>query len=283
MMEAEMDHELPLGWEWAKIGDILQPSGERTNPSDIEEIAYIGLEHIEKNAGKLLRHGKSSEVRSLKAKFFKGDLLYGKLRPYLNKVYVADFDGVCSTDILVFSKNEYISNKYLLFRFLQEDFVDYATQNSSGVQHPRVDFKKLSNFRIQIAPLPKQHRIVTRIEELFSRLDAGVEALQRAKAQLRRYRQAVLKAAVEGRLTEEWRKAHPEVEPAGKLLEQILKERRAKLNHEELQPPDISCVPKLPKGWVWIKSDTIFSFVTSGSRGWAKYSFKHRSIFFTHW
>ena len=69
-----------------------------------------------------------------------------------------------------------------------------------------------------LPPLPEQHRIVARIEELFSRLDAGVEALQKAKAQLRRYRQAVLKAAVEGRLTEEWRKAHPEVEPAEKLL-----------------------------------------------------------------
>jgi type I restriction enzyme, S subunit len=226
MTEAETHpHVLPLGWEWARIGDILQPSGERTNPSGIEEIAYIGLEHIDKNTGKLLGHGQSSEVRSLKARFFKGDLLYGKLRPYLNKVYVADFDGVCSTDILVFPNNRYISNKYLLFRFLKEDFVDYARQNSSGVQHPRVDFKKLANFRIPVAPFIEQHRIVAKIEELFSHLDAGVEGLHKVKAQLKRYRQSVLKAAVEGRLTEDWRKAHPEVEPASMLLEKVLDDR----------------------------------------------------------
>ena len=76
------------------------------------------------------------------------------------------------------------------------------------------------------SPLPEQHRIVARIEELFSRLDAGVEALRRAKAQLQRYRQSVLKAAVEGRLTAEWRAAHPEVEPAEKLLKQLWQEKQ---------------------------------------------------------
>ena len=161
----------------------------------------------------------------MKARFFAGDLLYGKLRPYLNKVYFAEFDGVCSTDILVFSKNNNISNKYLLYRFLCKDFVRYANLNTSGVQHPRVDFKKLADFIVPIAPLPEQHRIVARIEELFSRLDAGVEALRRAKAQLQRYRQSVLQAAVEGRLTAEWRAAHPEVEPAEELLKRMQEKR----------------------------------------------------------
>lgn len=189
MTEAERNHQkLQTGWEWARIGDILELSNERADPTEIEEVAYIGLEHIEKDTGKLLEHGLSSDVRSLKARFFKGDLLYGKLRPYLNKVYVADLDGVCSTDILVFSKNKYISNQFLKFRFLQADFVKFANQNASGVQHPRTDFKKLANFELPLAPLPEQHRIVARIEELFSRLDAGVEALQRARVQLRRYR-----------------------------------------------------------------------------------------------
>ena len=75
-------------------------------------------------------------------------------------------------------------------------------------------------------PLPEQRRIVARIEELFSRLDAGVAALRQAKAQLRRYRQSVLAAAVTGQLTQAWREQHPETEPAEELLERILEQRR---------------------------------------------------------
>ena len=76
-----------------------------------------------------------------------------------------------------------------------------------------------------IAP-PRERRIVAKIEELFSDLDAGVAALERAKAKLKRYRATVLKAAVEGKLTEEWRAEHPPKETAAQLLERILKERR---------------------------------------------------------
>ena len=79
-------------------------------------------------------------------------------------------------------------------------------------------------------PLPEQRRIVARIEELFSRLDAGVAALRHAKAQLQRYRQSVLAAAVTGQLTEAWREQHPDTEPAEELLERILSERRKNWN-----------------------------------------------------
>lgn len=89
-------------------------------------------------------------------------------------------------------------------------------------------------------------------------LDAGVEALQKAKAQLRRYRQAVLKAAVEGRLTEEWRKTHPEVEPAEKLLERILQTRYVRRKKQK-QPeaPETSDLPELPRGWGWASLDQL--------------------------
>ncbi|CAG1769911.1 partial Type-1 restriction enzyme EcoKI specificity protein, partial [uncultured bacterium] len=129
----------PEGWCLANVGDVIEPSSEKIDPLKIQEMPYIGLEHIEKDTGELLGQGRSNDVRSTKTRFYSGDLLYGKLRPYLNKVYVADFDGICSTDILVFSKNPYASSKYLSFRFLCGDFVRYANRNVSGVQHPRVD------------------------------------------------------------------------------------------------------------------------------------------------
>ncbi len=123
-----------------------------------------------------------------------------------------------------------------------------------------------------MAPLNEQRRIVAKIEELFSDLDAGVAALKRINANLKRYRAAVLKAAVEGRLTEEWRAKHPKTEPASKLLERILAERRKKWEEDQLAKfaaadktppkgwrekyvdpaaPDMSGLPELPQGWCW--------------------------------
>ena len=148
--------DLPDGWAWTTLGEIIKPSKEKVNPLEIKEIPYISLEHIEKGAGRLLGHGSSNDVRSSKTKFNCGDLLYGKLRPYLNKVYISDFEGVCSTDLLVFPKNESFSNEFLLYRFLCRDFVSYASHNVSGVNLPRVNFQTLSRFKIALPPLPEQ-------------------------------------------------------------------------------------------------------------------------------
>ena len=89
MSETGVDlSELPDGWTWTTLGKIIEPSKEKVNPLEIEEVPYISLEHIEKDTGKPLGHGRSSDVKSSKTKFNRGDLLYGKLRPYLNKVYI---------------------------------------------------------------------------------------------------------------------------------------------------------------------------------------------------
>jgi type I restriction enzyme S subunit len=103
-----------------------------------------------------------------------------------------------------------------------------------------------------IAPLPEQHRIVARIEELFSHLDAGVQALQKAKAQLQCYRQAVLKAAVEGRLTEEWRKAHRDRKSASA----ICNEKKLELKCCEPEAPDET---EIPEDWFWATVEQLAS------------------------
>ena len=266
--------ELPDGWVWTTLGEIIEPSKEKVNPQKIQEVPYISLEHIEKDTGKLLGCGCSSEVKSTKTKFKRGDLLYGKLRPYLNKVYLSDFEGICSTDILVFPKNDLHSNSFLFYRLLCRDFVSYASHNVSGVNLPRVNFQTLAQFKISLPPLPEQRRIVAKIEELFTKLDAGIDALRKVSAQLKRYRQSVLKAAFEGKLTEAWRAEHRgEIEPASVLLERVLKERREKWEVEQLEQmkakgktpkdckwkakykepdhPEASELSELPKGWIW--------------------------------
>jgi len=268
---------LPDGWVWTTLGEITEPSKEKVNPQEIQRTPYIGLEHIEKDAGKLLGFGYSDEVRSTKAVFHRGDLLYGKLRPYLNKVHIADFDGVCSTDILVFPKSPHISNRCLLYRLLSGDFVRYANLNISGVQHPRTNFKVLSRFPLALPPAAEQHRIVAEIETHFTRLDAGVAALERAQANLRRYKASVLKATCEGRLVPtEASLARAEgrtYEPADQLLARILAERRARWEAErsgkrykEPATPDAENLPQLPEGWIYTLIELFLSTTRPGMK-----------------
>jgi type I restriction enzyme S subunit len=120
---------------------------------------------------------------------------------------------------------------------------------------------------IPLPPLPEQHRIVAKIEELFTRLDAGVKALNRTKAQLKRYRQAVLKHAFEGKLTEEWRQAHKhELEPAFILLERIKEKRQETAKAKDLPSPDTNDLPELPEGWSYFTLDFLVPGVRNAIR-----------------
>jgi type I restriction enzyme S subunit len=121
--------------------------------------------------------------------------------------------------------------------------------------------------------LTEQRRIVIKIEKLSTLLDAGVRALETAKTQLKRYRQAVLRYAFEGRLTEEWRKSNKDrTEPAQALLQHIKQERQEKTRAKyEPSPVDTFNFPPLPEGWTWTKSGNLSWFVTSGSRDWKKH------------
>ena len=135
----------------------------------------------------------------------------------------------------------------------------------TATAQPAFNVSKFRQLAIPLAPLAEQHRIVSAIEQQFTRLDVGVAALRRAQAKLKRYRAAVLKAAVEGKLTEAWRAEHPTTEPASILLENILKERRAKweadlkakgkdsakVKYVEPAKPDMEGLPELPEGWCW--------------------------------
>ncbi|MBX3302900.1 MAG: restriction endonuclease subunit S [Nitrospira sp.] len=116
-------------------------------------------------------------------------------------------------------------------------------------------FQFLKKFYLPLAPEDQQKRIVAEIEKQFSRLDEAVASLKRTKVNLKRYKATVLKAAVEGKLTEDWRKQHPDVEPASKLLERILAERRAKGRDkkrlDEPVVPAMAGLPELQPGWAY--------------------------------
>ena len=213
--------DLPEGWVWTTLGNITQPSKEKVDPKKIDEITYIGLEHIEKQTGKLLDSGLSSEIRSTKSKFSAGDLLYGKLRPYLNKVYVAEFDGICSTDILVFKPSIFVKNKFLQFYMLRDNFVRYANLNVSGVHHPRVNFKVLSEFLIALPSKNEQKKIIDIVNNIFSVIDKIELELNVNIQKSDNLRQSILKSAFKGKLVPQ----DPNYLPASVLLERIKSEK----------------------------------------------------------
>ncbi len=201
------EENLPKGWIKVILDKIIEPSKEKFEPQNSENRIFLGLEHIKANSGKILGKGNSINTKSTKTVFNKGDILYGKLRPYLNKVCVPIFDGVCSTDILVFSKNRYRSSKYIAYFLLQSKFVKFANLNSTGVQHPRIKFDVMSQFQISLPPLNEQKRIVQKIESIFSQIDAGKENLEvlashvkSSSGSLNVLKASVLKQAFEGRL-----------------------------------------------------------------------------------
>ena len=148
---------------------------------------------------RLLDTAKTSDVKSSGSYFDRGDVLYGRLRPYLNKVYMPDFGGLASGEFIVFPSQPNLDNAYLKYFLNQWEFVSFVTRLNTG-DRPRVDFTQFADYPIPLPPLLEQHRIVAEIETQFTRLDASVAALRRARANLKRYRASVLKAACEGRL-----------------------------------------------------------------------------------
>ena len=285
-----MLNKLPKGWVNTTLGEIVQPSRERASPTEVPDLRYVGLEHIEPQSMRLLGHGYARETRSSAVRFFKGDVLYGRMRPYLNKVWVGEFDGLCSAEFLVFPKRGGLNSQFLAMRLNAEDFVTFADRQVSG-ERPRVDFKRLSSFSIFLPPASQQERIVAKINAALSRLRRGEAAALRAQKRLDRYRAAVLDAAITGELTRDWRekrrKNNETVDETGTaLLPRLMAARRAYWETTQLlrlrqkgkvskldkwksrYPEPISPIPKsrfkLPDSWTWASLDQL-SIVVRGT------------------
>jgi len=187
-------------------------------------------------------------------------------------VAVAGVEATMNQDLKGVAPEDGIDATYLAYA-LRSSGRDILNQCSkAGTTVASIDTLALHRYSIPLAPTKEQQRVVEKLDELLSDLDAGVAALERARANLKRYRAAVLKAAVEGRRTEKWRAAHPDAEPAEKLVERILVERRKKWEEAQLRKfaekgqsapkgwkdrypeparPDVASLPTLPKGWCW--------------------------------
>jgi len=213
------------------------------------------------------------------------DVLFSTVRTYLKNLAMVPevYDGeIASTGFSVLRAQNGVSAKYLFYYCLTPEFLTPLEQLQRGTSYPAVRDGDVREQPLPLAPLPEQHRIVAEIETHLTRLDAGVAALKRAQAKLRRYRAAILKATCEGQLVPQ----DPTDEPAEELLKRILAERRAKWEADELAkmrargkepkddkwkqkykepaPPDTSDLPELPAGWVWVTIDQMVSMSQNG-------------------
>ena len=247
---------LPAGWLWSTVGTVYRIAGGGTPSTDVAEywqgdIPWITSADI--HGLRDIRPRKSitsGAVAESAANLVPANSLIVVTRVGLGKVGLAEQPLCFSQDSHALLGGEEVAHPLYSLYYLSQAVRAFRYHNR-GTTIAGVTKRQLSELPLPLPSLPEQRRIVARIEELFSQLDAGVEALRRAKAQLRRYRQAVLKHAFEGKLTAAWREAHRgELEPASVLLERI-----EAVHWADSGGSQASASPAgpygLPYGWGW--------------------------------
>ena len=169
-----------------RLSDLCHLIRESVKPRTRPEALYLGLEHLV--SGQLVRTGggQASEMRSTSSAFHPGDVLYGKLRPYLDKAVLADEAGVCTTELLVLRAKADVDPRFLAVVVHSPDFLEYAVAGTTGVQHPRTSWAHIREFEVSAFTLDEQQRIADilwLIQEAAIQSEALVEegqALKRA-------------------------------------------------------------------------------------------------------
>ena len=256
--EGEQPYEVPGNWEWVKIGDNFELRNEKLVPQNGDNLPYIGLEHMAKGGG-ILSVSNTEDIKSSKSIFKRNDVLYSKLRPYLDKHSQVDFNGVCSTDILVFrNKKHYLP--ILLDMYLGlSSITQSSVENSSGINLPRVSGKIVSKFPMPLPPLPEQKRIVKKVSSMLGKLKEARELIQEARDTFEERRAAILNKAFTGELTKKWREENPDVESAEKLIEILIDQKKKQgkkgeiPTYEEMIIEEDAQPYNLPGNWGWVK------------------------------
>jgi len=172
------------------LGQCAYLVNEIVHPVTIEDSPYIGLEHIRQGTLHLNGHGSSKDVSSIKHKFKKGDILFGKLRPYFKKVIQAPFDGVCSTDIWVIRPNPGFHQRYIFYWMADQKFIDFSSGGSDGTKMPRAKWGHVSQFERPYLDYPTQEHIAN----ILGTLDDKIELNQQMNQTLENMARAIFKS-----------------------------------------------------------------------------------------
>ena len=295
MSEANGQH-LPPGWVQAPLPAIAQlnPPLDRCIINDTVQVDFVPMRAVEPEGGGLLRAEVATygEVKKGYTPFLSGNVIMAKITPCMENgktCVVPPLPGAAcfgSTEFHVVRAESGIEARWIANYLLQHSTRhDAQRQMMGGVGQMRVPAGFLEALQLPVPPAQEQCRILENTDELLSDLDAAMVALKRAQAKLKHYRAAVLKAAVEGSITAEWRATHPTTEPATALLTRVLAERRRrwegtqlkkfkesgkappkdwKTRYKEPPPPSTHRLPTLPGGWSWASADQLCFQINDG-------------------
>lgn len=213
MSEEQNINQLPIDWKWVKLGDVCQKveSVKRKEKKDDEEFFYLDIGGIDNTINKIVSH-KSYKWKEAPSRaqqiIFKNDILFSTVRTYMKNIAVVEdkiYNGqIASSGFCVLrSNNNFVDSKFIFYYTLSQKFIQPLNELQTGSSYPAVRDKDVFVQPFPLSPKPIQQAIVSKIEELFSELDKGIEQLKTAQQQLKTYRQSVLKWAFEGRLTNE--------------------------------------------------------------------------------
>jgi type I restriction enzyme S subunit len=190
---------MKAGWENKRLGDVCQIDKSQGIYTDLP---YIGLENIESHTARFIGSTEPQAVKSSTFRFSASHVLYGRLRPYLNKVLAPDFEGHCSTEIFPLKPTADLKREYLLYWLLSNETVDRINATCTGARMPRANVNELLGFEFPLPSLSEQHRIVAILDEAFAGIataKANAEKnLQNARALFESHLQAVFSQRGEG-------------------------------------------------------------------------------------
>lgn len=222
---------IPNNWSWMRFDQVADIASKLKSPLDYPNTIHLAPNHIESWTGKASGYQTILEdgVTSAKHEFYTGQIIYSKIRPYLCKVTIATFDGMCSADM--YPINSKIDTHFLFRWMLTNTFTDWASNAESRTVLPKINQKDLSEIPVPTPPLPEQHEIVRRVEQLFAYADTIEKQVNNALARVNNLTQSILAKAFRGELTAQWRAENPDLisgeNSAAALLEKIKAERAA--------------------------------------------------------
>ncbi|KVL15935.1 restriction endonuclease subunit S [Burkholderia sp. MSMB1826] len=166
------------------LDQLCEPIALQRNPSDVPDAVYLGLEHLTPGRMRAATEGQATDVQSHKFAFQRNDVLYGKLRPYLDKAVLAECDGVCTTELLVLRAKKGVDPRYLACIVHTPDFIDYAMSGVTGAHHPRTSWSHIARYEIPRHDNQEQSAIATLLwgtHDLLVACETAVEVARELK------------------------------------------------------------------------------------------------------
>jgi len=187
--------EIPEGWKMIRLKYAAPVSSVKLTQKP-DHLPYLGLEHIESKTGRLLLDTPVENVESTVSCFEKGDVLFGKLRPYLAKVFLTEFQGVSTTELLALKTSQEVNGKFLFYQLIAEGFINQVNSFTYGTKMPRVSPEQITSLFITLPPLTEQQAIARFLDRETVKIDTLIAKKERLIELLKEKRTALISHAV---------------------------------------------------------------------------------------